>query len=83
VFEILALAGDDDAPAARMLARASAAALDCYLARDFVGGSAACDEALARCPDDAMLLRLRERCRTFVASPPSGDWSGVFHATDK
>jgi adenylate cyclase len=83
VYEILALAGDDDAPAARALARASAEALDRYLARDFVGGAAACDHALAHRPDDGMLLRLRERCRTFVASPPSGDWTGVFYATDK
>jgi adenylate cyclase len=83
VFEIIALAGDADAPTARALARATTDALDRYLARDFAGAVEACDEALAIRPDDDAVKRLRDRCCTLVASPPPGDWTGVFQATEK
>jgi adenylate cyclase len=68
---------------ARALARMSTEALDCYLARNFAGSIAACDTALARSADDPALVRLRDRCRALVASPPPGDWTGVFQATEK
>ena len=83
VYEILALAGDADADAARALARASSEAFERYLARDFAGALVACEAALALRPEDTTLARLRDRCHALERSPPAGDWSGVVHATDK
>jgi adenylate cyclase len=83
VFEILALGSDPDAAAARELAAHCTTGLDRYLARDFAGGAAAFEAALGLRPDDEVAARLRERCRGYAAEPPSADWTGVFHATEK
>jgi adenylate cyclase len=82
VYELLALASDDNVAAVALAADATAA-LDAYLARDFAGAIAACDRILARTPDDKPSVALRARALAFVEAPPPPAWSGITVATEK
>jgi adenylate cyclase len=82
VYELLALAGDDD-DGARALAATSTVALDAYLARDFAKAAAAWDDVLALRPDDRAATMMRDRARAFATSPPDAEWTGVTIATEK
>jgi len=82
VYELLALAAEDDANA-RAVAATSTVALDAYLARDFAKAAAAWDDVLALRPDDGAATLMRDRARAFAASPPDADWTGVTIATEK
>jgi adenylate cyclase len=82
VYELLALADEDNANA-RAVAAASTVALDAYLARDFATAAAAWDEVLALRPDDGVAILMSARARAFAASPPDAEWTGVTIATEK
>jgi adenylate cyclase len=82
VWEPLGLASEDDAPA-RELARLFVEGLDAYIARDLRTAAACYQEALRLKPDDRPAAILMERCRQFLAAPPSEEWSGVYVATEK
>jgi adenylate cyclase len=82
VYELLALAAEDDADA-RAVAATSTVALDAYLARDFAKAAAAWDDVLALRPNDVAATLMRDRARAFAASPPDTDWTGVTIATEK
>ncbi|MFA5184974.1 MAG: adenylate/guanylate cyclase domain-containing protein [Patescibacteria group bacterium] len=49
-----------------------------YLAKDFTGCSAACDEVLKLKADDFAAQQLKERAAHFVAEPPPADWDGTW-----
>ena len=82
VYELLALAAEDDAKA-RAVAATSTIALDAYLARDFAKAAAAWDDVLALRPDDVAATLMRDRARGFEGSPPDADWTGITIATEK
>ena len=82
LYELLALAADQDA-AAETLAATSTRALDAYVARRFGDAAAAWAEVLALRPDDVAATILRDRALAFEQAPPPPEWTGVFVATSK
>jgi adenylate cyclase len=83
VYELLALADEAEAEAARALAERSERALAAYLARDFAAALGAWEEILAERPDDKAVRTLRDRAAGFVVSPPPDSWDGSWVAVEK
>ncbi len=81
VYELLALASDNDADAIA-IADASRRALDAYLAQKFSEAAAAWDEVLARRPNDKAASTMKARSLGYADNPPER-WSGVMIATEK
>jgi adenylate cyclase len=81
VYEVLALASDNDADATA-IADASRRALDAYLAQKFDEAAAAWDEVLAKRPGDKAASTMKTRALGYAVNPPER-WSGVMIATEK
>jgi adenylate cyclase len=81
VYELLALASDNDADAVAV-ADASTRALTAYLDQRFSEAAAAWDEVLAKRPGDKAATTMKTRALGYAASPPER-WSGVMIATEK
>jgi adenylate cyclase len=77
VYELLGAIGA--AEEKREVVRAYEAAFDAYLARDF----ARAVEILDGTQTDAPSIVLRERCQTFLRTPPPSDWHGVHISLSK
>jgi adenylate cyclase len=77
VYELLGTIGA--AEEKREVVRAYEAAFDAYLARDF----ARAVEILDGTQTDAPSIVLRERCQTFLRTPPPSDWHGVHISLSK
>jgi adenylate cyclase len=82
VYEILALASDNNLEAVA-IAKHSAAALDAYLARRFADAVTEWTKVLERIPNDKCAVTLRDRAEAFAALPPGPDWEGVTVVTEK
>ncbi len=82
VYELLALADEDDA-GARRLAVLFEQGLAAYLARDFTEAARRFEEVLQLRPDDGPAARLLKRCRAYALTPPPPEWDGVHVATEK
>jgi adenylate cyclase len=82
VFELLALAADNDATA-QAVADASTRALAAYLETRFSDAVAAWDEVLALRAGDKAAGIMRDRARLYAQTPPPAGWSGVMVATEK
>lgn len=82
VHELLALRFECD-DTTRKLADVHAQAFERYLAGDFSTASELCDQVLALRPSDGPAEVLKMRCRSYLAHPPRGEWSGVFRADEK
>jgi len=80
VHELLGRRGD---AAAEALATAFEAALARYRARDWDGAEQAFTACLGLAPDDGPSRVFLERIQMFRASPPPGDWDGVWVAVGK
>ena len=59
------------------------AAYKLYHARDFSGALSAFCQLETAFPDDTLAKIYKERCEEFIASPPPGDWDGVFEMRTK
>lgn len=79
---IHALIGEAEAASEtdRAHAESYARALDLYFNRDWAAAEAAFGAVLAETPEDAAARVMRDRSRTYGASPPPADWDGVFQA---
>jgi adenylate cyclase len=82
VYELLAMADEQDAVAVK-LAADSEAALAAYLDRRFDAAAAAWAEIADRRGGDRAAEVMRDRARRFAATPPAADWDGVQIATEK
>jgi len=82
IYELLALVEDKDATA-EALSKASASALEAYLARRFADAAATWTEILEGRPGDVAATVMRDRALALVASPPPPEWTGVTVATEK
>jgi len=78
VHELLGETGS--VPAARIeTARAYESGLDAYFAGDFAAGLGRFEGL----PDDPPARALAARCRSLLAEPPAGPWTGVYLARSK
>jgi adenylate cyclase len=82
VFEILALAADNNLTAVA-IANHSTAALDAYVARRFEEAADAWGKVLEHLPNDRTAVTLRDRATAFAALPPGPDWEAVTVVTEK
>lgn len=65
------------------LSDVSKAALDDYLARDFVKAATAWERVLEVRPGDGAAAVMKARAEDFVRSPPPAEWTGVHVAKEK
>ena len=82
VFEPLAM-NDNATDTDRALARASRAALDAYVAREFDDAADEWREVLKLRPGDAVAMRMLDQAMGYAGEPPPMDWSGVHFARKK
>jgi adenylate cyclase len=82
VYEILALASDNNLRAVS-IAKHSTAALDAYLTRRFDDAAAAWANVIELLPGDKTAVSLHDRATAFAALPPGPDWEGVTVVTEK
>ena len=82
VYEMLAMAADNNAGAIALAADATRA-LDAYLARDFTAAAAAWQRILDRDPADKPAALMRARTVAYAETAPPADWTGVTVATEK
>jgi adenylate cyclase len=82
VYEPLCLATEDD-PEARRVAALSEQAFAAYRARRFAEAADGFGRVQSIRPDDRAAAVLEARCRAYVSSPPTENWTGVYVATEK
>ena len=82
VFELVGRPADVSEARRRALA-AFARGLAAWRAGDFANAEAAFAEALAAEPTDGPSLTFRRRCAEYLATPPAGEWDGVYVARTK
>lgn len=80
IYEVLALATDDDAllAMAKEQTKITAAAFDRYLARDWDGARQAYAALLAIRSDDPLAILFIDRCQHYQQEDPPSDWDGIF-----
>jgi adenylate cyclase len=83
VYELLAVAGEEGADAARALAVRCEEALEAYAARDFAKAAAIWRTIESERTGDVAARVMRERAERYSAEPPPEGWDGVFVAKDK
>ena len=82
IYELVC-AGGELAPETAELHDLYAAGLTAYRAQDWITAGRRFDECLARQPDDGPARVFQQRIKLLQASPPPGDWDGVWRITEK
>ncbi len=82
VYEVLAETGKTDADTLRAIKIYEEGLLK-YRAQRFSDAIADFEKALVIRPEDGPSKMYIERCRHFLAEPPSKDWDGVWHMKEK